>query len=62
MVRDWKNENIRELITFCALDDTIQDKDISVRLGLEDEDVLVERLFDVQDLADFQGHGLTRPL
>jgi hypothetical protein len=32
--------NIRELITFGGLDDTIQDQDVAVGLGLEDEYVL----------------------
>ena len=53
---------IRELIAFGALNDTIENEDITICLGLEDENVLVEGLFDVQDLPDLQGHGLTRPL
>ena len=44
---------IRELIAFGALNDTIKNEDITICLGLEDENVLVEGLFDVQDLAHF---------
>ncbi len=53
---------IRELVALGALDDTVEDQDVTVRLGLENEDVLVKGLFDVEDLADLEGHGLTRPL
>ena len=59
---DYGVKDVRELVAPGALDDTIEDKDVSVGLGLEDEDVLVERLFDVQDLADLEGHGLAWPL
>jgi hypothetical protein len=44
------------------LDNTIEDQDIAVGLGFEDENVLIKRFFDMQDLIDLQGHGLTRPL
>lgn len=51
---------IRELVAFGALYETIENQDIAERLGLEDEDVLVERFFDVQDFLDFESHGLAR--
>lgn len=54
--------DIRELVPFSALDNTIEDQDIAVGLRFEDENVLIKRFFDVQDLIDLQGHGLTRPL
>jgi hypothetical protein len=31
---------VRELVSLSALDDIVEDKDVSVRLGLEHEDVL----------------------
>ena len=37
-----RTRDIRELIALRALDDSIEDEDVPVRLGLEDEDVLVE--------------------
>lgn len=54
--------DIRELVSFGALDDTIEDQYISIGLGFEDKNVLIKRFFDVQDLIDLEGHGLTRPL
>ena len=54
--------HIRELVALSALDDTVEDQDVSVGLRLEDEHVLVKGLFDVEDFADLEGHGLTRPL
>ena len=45
--------DIRELITFGALNDTIKNEDITICLGLKDKNILVEGLFDVQDFAHF---------
>ena len=53
---------IRELVALGALDNSIEDKNISICLRLEYQNVLVERLLDVQNFADLQSHGLTRPL
>jgi len=53
---------LRELVAFRALYNTIENQDIAVCLGLEDEDVLVEGFFDVEDFVDFESHGLARPL
>ena len=54
--------HIRELVALGALNDTVENQDVSVGLRLENENVLVKGLFDVEDLADLEGHGLTRPL
>ena len=53
---------VGELIALGALDDAVEDEDVAVRLGLEDEHVLVEGLLDVEDFVDLEGHGLARPL
>ena len=54
--------NSRKLITLRTLDHAIQHQDVSVRLRLEDKDVLEERFLDVQDFLDLEGHCLARPL
>ena len=54
--------HVRELVAFGALYDPIENQDVTVRLGLEDEDVLVERSFDVENFVDLESHGLARPL
>lgn len=54
--------DVRELVALSALYDTIENQDVTVCLGLEDEDVLVERFFNVEDFVDPESHGLSRPL
>jgi hypothetical protein len=54
--------HIRELVPLGALDNAIEDEDISVGLGLEDEHVLVKGLFGAEDFVDLEGHRLARPL
>lgn len=49
---------VGELITLSALDDIVEDKDITIVGGLEDEDILVLALLVVQDLLDLEGHSL----
>lgn len=48
-IRDLGNWEIgiRELIALSALNDAVQDKDVSISRGLEDKYVLVERLLDM---------------
>jgi hypothetical protein len=53
---------VRKLVAFGALYDTIENQYVTVCLGLEDEDVLIERFFDVEDFVDLECHGLARPL
>lgn len=53
--------DIREFIALGGLDDTIEDEDVAVGGGLEDENVLVERLLNVENLLDLEGHGLAGP-
>jgi hypothetical protein len=43
------------------LDDIVENKDGTVVGGLEDENVLVLALLMVEDLVDFEGHGLAGP-
>ena len=52
---------LREFIPFGALDNVVEDEDCPVVAGLEDEHVLVFGLFVVQDLVDFESHGLAWP-
>ena len=49
---------VGELISLGGLDDIVQDENVAVVGGLEDEDVLVLALLVVQDLLDLKGHGL----
>lgn len=53
--------NLRELVTLGALDDVVQDQNITVVTALKDQDVLVLRFLVVQDLVDFQSHRLAGP-
>ena len=62
MKRNEKTGHIRELIALSALDDTVKNQDVSVSLRLEDENVLVQTFFNMQDLPDLQGHRLAGPL
>jgi hypothetical protein len=57
-----EDNHSREFIPFSALDDSIEYKYIPIGLRLKDEDVLIKRLFDVQDPVDLESHRLTRPL
>jgi len=52
---------VRELITFSGLDDTIKNQNVSVVGGLENKNVLVQRLLDMKDFLDLDGHSLTGP-
>ena len=45
-------DNVRELITFSGLDDTIKNQNVSVVGGLENKNVLVQRLLDIQNLRN----------
>jgi hypothetical protein len=51
----------RDFITFGALDDTIEHEHVSVGVGLEDEHVLIQRLFDVEDLDHLETRRLAGP-
>ena len=55
-------KDVRELVALGALDNTIEDKNVTVSIRLEDKDVLVETLLDVEDAIDLKGHRLARPL
>lgn len=50
-----------ELIALSALNDVVEDEDVSVVGGLEDEDVLVLGLLVVEDILDLEGHSLSWP-
>jgi len=49
------------LIAFSHLNDSIEDKDITVGDTFEDKDVLVFTLSLVQDLLNLEGHCLAGP-
>ncbi len=49
---------VRELIALGALDDIVQDQDVAVVGGLEDQDILIQALLVVQHLLDLESHGL----
>lgn len=52
---------VGELITLGALDDIVEDEDVAMVSGLEDQDILVQALLVVEDLLDLEGHGLAGP-
>lgn len=52
----------RKFVAFGTLDDAVKDQNIAVSFRLEDEDILIERFLNVENLVDLQGHGLARPL
>ena len=52
---------VGELVALGALDDVVKDEDHAVIGRLEDENILVLRLFVVNNLVDLEGHSLTRP-
>lgn len=54
--------NLREFIALRALDNAIQDEDVSVVGALEDENILELGAFVVEDAANLQAHRLTGPL
>ncbi|CAH0014359.1 unnamed protein product [Clonostachys rhizophaga] len=49
---------VGELIALGALDDIVEDEDVAIVSGLEDEHILVLALLVMQDLLDLEGHGL----
>jgi len=52
---------VREFITLSALNDTIENQDVTIVGGLENKDILVQGLFDVKDFLDLDSHSLTGP-
>lgn len=50
-----------KLIALGALDDVVEDENISVVGRLEDENILVQRFLVVKDFLDLESHGLARP-
>ena len=59
--RIWRRENARKFIALGALDDIVEHEDNAVVAGLENEDILILGFFVVEDLVDFEGHGLAGP-
>ncbi len=50
-----------KLIALGALDDIIEDENDAVVSRLEDQDVLIFGFLVVEDILDFEGHGLAWP-
>jgi hypothetical protein len=55
----WPKSNVREFITLTALNDSIENKNISKGLGFKDKNVLILGLFDMENAIDLEGHRLT---
>jgi hypothetical protein len=53
--------NLRELVTFSGLDDTIKNQDVTVVGGLENKNVLVQRLLNMKDFLDLDSHSCGSP-
>ena len=54
-------EGVRKLVPLCALYDIVKDQYCAMIAGFKDEDVLILGFLVVEDLVDFESHGLTRP-
>ena len=60
--REWnKRKILRKLIALGALNDVVQHEHGAMITGLKNEHVLVFGFLMVQDLVDFERHGLTGP-
>jgi hypothetical protein len=46
-----------EFISFSSLNDAVQNKNVAVVGGFEDQNVLVEGFLDMENLNDLEGHG-----
>ena len=53
--------HVRELIALGALDDVVQHQNSAMVARFEDQNVLEFALFVVQDLVNFEAHGLAGP-
>jgi hypothetical protein len=51
---------LREFITLSALNDTIENQDVTIVGGLKNKDILVQGLFDVKDFLDLDSHSFRR--
>ena len=49
---------VGELVALSALNDVVEDENVAIVGGLEDENILVLALLVVEDLFDTEGHGL----
>jgi hypothetical protein len=56
----WR-ENLRKLISLCALNDIVENKHSAMIAAFEDKYILILRLLVMQYLIDFECHRLTRP-
>lgn len=52
---------VRKLVSFSGLDNTIQNKNVAVVSGFENENVLILGLGSVEDLLNSKSHSLTGP-
>ena len=50
-----------ELVALSALDDVVEDEDVSVVGGLEDQDILVLGLLVVENVLNLERHSLSWP-
>lgn len=57
-----QKKHIREFITFSSLNDIVKNQDVSIVGGLENENVLVLRLFMMKDLFNLERHGYEKEL
>ena len=58
---EWLFGGVREFVPFGTLYDIVKDQYCAMIAGFKDEDVLKLGFLVVEDLIDFEGHGLARP-
>ncbi|KAF8881392.1 hypothetical protein CPB84DRAFT_1751182 [Gymnopilus junonius] len=64
---EWARANIGKVVGLLHANvqleqqGAMENNNISIRLGIKEQNILVQRFLDVQDLVGFKGHGLSWP-
>ena len=57
----WSWLDLRKFIPLCALNDVVEDEYCAMIARFKHEDVLIFRFLVMEDLVDFESHGLPGP-